>query len=396
MSDKDIVYLETRMDRLRGRWRAMSRTARVGIASMLFGFIGLITCWFLSFLPFLSIPFSMIGLGLGVVASATAFYLNRRRDAFWFPLIGVVISLMGLAIGVGNWTRHNQQTQQQQLQEARQASQAARAQLHGRWQRGDQGEQRSLEFTPAGTVLLVYNVAGDDDSSGRRVEFVGKYDVKQNALAIGFDADSVLGATRYDFDFVAGDQLLLRTSSRFTGTQDVSGRWQRVAAPPPPTAAQREIAAYRQQLKQFQSQHERIKSLLADFESQRSQMIENLKPYENGREKDDRWQVYARELNTLVNQIDLVKRHQPVLEQAMVRLEAAIANRTRKAEFESLGLSTKQLEEILYTADRLDDELKSAKVSELVEDLSLEKVVEQELQKDHSDDPPKPPDKKSP
>ena len=388
MSKQDeIVYLETRKERWRGRWRAMSRTARIGVVSIIFGAIGLLTCWLVSYVPFLSVPFSLIGFVLGLGASLTSMYLDRRRDAFWFPLIGLVLSLLGLMIGVGNWFYHDRQAGIEAAEQVRAQDEAQRSRLVGRWRQQGSPNGMTAEFTPAGSIVVGKKTSGDE--SGDEIEeTIGKYSLRGTSVAIGFaKTGSNSDVTSYSFDFVSDKELLLQRGGRLSSRFDLSGRWQRVGPPPAPTEIEREIAGYRQQLEKFQSQRTQIVGLLDTFETQRTDLLTKLRAYDDGRAKDAQWKVFASELNTLVNQIEVIRKREPMLQDAIVSLQAAISNRTRKAELVAVGMTDEHLHEILLTRDRLNEELQSAKVQELLQDLTLDDVVEQEMHRAGSKEP---------
>ena len=161
----------------------------------------------------------------------------------------------------------------------------------------------------------------------------------------------------------------------------MSGIWNRVGPPRALSAAEKEISDYQEKLKRFQNQEQKIDDLIVKFESEREALLQRLRPYEEGEAKDDKWLVWARELNTLVDQISLLRDRKPRLAQAIVRLDAAIGHLTRQAELDQSGMDTKQLEELLLTTDKLDDELKSIETKAAVEEFILQQTVKDELEK---------------
>ena len=82
-----------------------------------------------------------------------------------------------------------------------------------------------------------------------------------------------------------------------------------------------------------------------------------------------------------MDQISLLRDRKPRLAQAIVRLDAAIGHLTRQAELDQSGMDTKQLEELLLTTDKLDDELKSIETKAAVEEFILQQTVKDELEK---------------
>lgn len=377
-----IVYLETRRERWKGRWQAMSRIARMGIVSTVFGLIGLVTCFLLSFIPFLSLPFSMIGLLIGLFSLVAGFLHNLRRDGFWFPLAGTVISLLGLAIGLGAYADYNE-SQKKEKEDERQAEiDRQRQQFVGRWLKGNGDSQQSLEMTEAGSLLWK-----GPDSGSEAEETVARFQFRESSLVISFGEsgpDSTRSMVRYRVDTSRKDKLLLSDRKVVSGNAsiDMSGSWNRVGPPRVLTAAEKEIADYRSKLERFQEQQLKIDELISRFEEDRMELIEKLRPYEEGQARDERWSVWARELNTLVGQIRLLKDRKPRLANAIVRLDVAIGRLTRQAELDQTGMDTGQLEELLMTTDRLDEELKSMETAEAVEEFILQQVIEDEIGKE--------------
>jgi hypothetical protein len=379
MSENDIVYLETRMQRIRGRWHAMSRIARMGIVSSIFGAIGLLTSFLQDWIPFLSMPFSMVGLLIGCVAFLAGFYQNLRRDGFWFPLFGCVLSMLGLSIAAGGWNRVVETRMREREQQREEALAEVRSRLAGRWLKGSGDQQQSLEMTEGGSLLW----RGPDAASEAEVT-VARFEAGDSSLVIFFgDSGAVRtrSLVRYRIDASISDRLLVSDRRVISGNarMDMSGVWNRVGPPRKLTDAEQQIAEYRSQLQQFQEQEQRLSRLLADFESDRQELLDRLRPYEEGQPRDDRWTVWARELSTLVDQIRLLKDRQPTLQQAIVRLEAAIGHLTRQAELDQTGLDRTQLESLLLATDRLDEELRSIKTRESAEEFILQQTVQDEL-----------------
>lgn len=380
-NNNEIVYLESKMDRFKGRWQAMSRIARMGIVSTVFGTIGLLTCFLLSFIPFLALPFSMIGFLIGSVALGAGFYHNLRRDGFWFPLIGTVLSLLGLAIGMGAFADYHEDQQKEKEDERKAALAQQREQFVGRWLKGDGNKQQSLEMTEAGSLLW----KGPETASSAEAT-VAKFNFKEASLVISFGdigPDHKRAMVRYNVDTSKKDKLLLSDRRVVSGDAsiDMSGIWNRVGPPRALSAAEKEIADYQEKLERFRVQAKKIDDLVVKFESERQELLGKLRPYADGKERDDRWIVWARELNTLVDQVQLLKDRKPRLSQAIVRLDAAIGHLTRQAELDQSGMDTKQLEELLLTTDKLDDELKSIETKDSVEEFILQQTIKDELEK---------------
>ncbi len=380
MNDKDIVYLETRSQRWKGRWHAMSRIARMGIVSTIFGGIGLLTCWLPTSVPFLSLPFSVVGLLIGTVAFLVGFYHNLRRDGFWFPLFGSVLSMLGLSIGLAGWNQTLDRRELEEQQQHQAAMDQARDRLVGRWL-GDSGEQQSLQMTAAGSLLW-----SSPEATGDAESTIARYQFRDDFLIISYGErgpQASRSIVRYLADTSSDNRLLLSDRRVVSGQAmiDLSGVWKRVGPPRALTESERAIDDYREKRERFQQQHDEIAVLLDKFQLQREALLEKLRPYQNGLEKDDRWSVWARELNTLRDQIQLLQERKPRLQQAIVRLESAISHLTRQTEMDQSGLSRGQLEELMLTREQLDEKLRAMETSQAVEDVILQQTVQEELDK---------------
>ena len=382
----DIVYLESRMGRIRGRWRAMSRIARLGIVSVVFGLIGLLTSFFLTFIPFLSFPFSMVGLVIGGLAFGAGFYHNLRRDGFWFPLAGVVLSLLALAISMGNWSNHQENEKRDRKAGQQAALDEARQKFAGRWLRDDSDaagnvdSPSSLEMTEAGSLLWVITKGGETDQG------VARFDFRESSIVVSF-GDTGQGQrsmVRYRVDTSRPRQLLLSDRRQILGKtgSDFTGVWNHAGPPRMLSAAEKVIADYRNKLQRFETQSTEVDGLVQKFERQRRELLDRLRPYEAGElEKDEAWRIQARELGTVVNQIALLNRRKPQIERAILLLETAIGRIGRQAELDQIGLDTRQLEDLLLTTDRLEDQLKRETLDENVQQILLDQVVQGELKK---------------
>ncbi|MGI9519741.1 MAG: hypothetical protein ACR2NP_21990 [Pirellulaceae bacterium] len=384
---QDIVYLETRVHRWKGRWRAMDRVPRMGIVATIFGTIGLLTSFVLKFIPFLSIPFSLVGLLLGAVAFLIGFYQNRRRDGFWFPLAGLILSLLGLAIGIANWSGYVTDQEQKQREAMLAAEAELKAQLTGRWLKEEGDGQQSLEITEAGSLLWS---DGSGSGEGTVEETIARYKFKNSLLVISFGADDGGTATmvRYNVDLTQENQLLLSDRRLEAGNlaTDMGGRWKRVGPPRKLTAAEQEIADYEAKRDRFRQQYEQLSTTLQEFQTEREELLVRLEPYSNGQERDERWTVWAQDLNTVVTQIRTLEGRLPQLDQAIVVLESAIASLKRQSQLDQAGLDNEQLEDLLLTTERLEEELRSLEVDESVEELVLDRVVEEEQKKKSAGD----------
>ncbi len=379
---QEIVYLETRVDRWKGRWRAMDRVPRMGIVSTIFGAIGLVTSFVLKFIPLLSIPFSLVGLLIGAVAFLIGFYQNRRRDGFWFPLTGLILSLAGLAIGLANWNSYVKNQEQKEREAVLAAEAELRSQLVGRWLKVEGSGQHSLEVTEAGSLLWS---DGSGNGEGTVEETIARYKFKNALLVISFPAGDggTVTMVRYNVDLTQENQLLLSNRRLESGTlaTDMSGRWKRVGPPRKLTAAEQDIADFEAKRDRFRQQYEQLSDTLQEFQAEREVLLERLEPYSNGQERDDRWTVWAQDLNTVATQIGLVEGRLPQLDQAIVVLESAIASLKRQSQLDRAGLDNEQLEDLLLTTERLEDELRSLEVDESVEELVLDRVIEEERKK---------------
>ena len=382
----EIVYLESRLDRFKGRWRAMSRIARMGIVSIIFGSIGLLGCFFLRFIPFLSLPFSAIGLVIGGIAFVLGFVKNLRRDGFWFPLTGTVLSLLGLALAFGNWNNYLDDREQRKQQEIQAELQRDQERYVGRWLK-DNGEsqqpQQSLEMTAAGSLLWRGPERGESAEAT-----VARYQLKGSYLVISFGEEGGQNArsiVRYNVDTSRKDTLLLSDRRVVSGGAviDMGGVWKRVGPPRILTEAEKKAADYQSKLDRFRTQLESINELIASFDQQRQQLLEKLRPYEEqGETRDESWTVWARELDKLLEQIELLERRRPTLEQTVVMLEAAIGRLTRQAKLDRTEINSGQLEQLLMDHDELESELKSMQVREEVEEFVLQQTVTEELGKE--------------
>ncbi|MDG2014806.1 MAG: hypothetical protein P8J33_14965 [Pirellulaceae bacterium] len=381
MNENEIVYLETRMDRFQGRWQAMSRIARMGIVASLFSAIGLLTCGFQAWIPFMSMPFSVIGLLIGMTAFLAGLYHNLRRDGFWFPLSGVVLGALGLSIALAGWYGVLESREQERLLQKRQAVSEIRQRFLGAWTKNKGELQQDLELTEAGSLLWI----GATDRDGSAKQAVAKFEVSDSVLVVSFtsgEGEKQRALIRYGADWSQQNELLLSQRRSISGETDfdLSGVWRRKSKPRDLTELEQEIAGYQKTLTTLLTQDRRMTQLATKFEGSRQQLLANLQPYADGKPHDDQWDIWARELSSLREQLDYLELRQPKLKQAIMRLEAAIDRKMRKVELDEVRIDHQQLADLLLTSERLDEELKILKQQQAVEQVILRQTVDREMQ----------------
>ncbi|MCP4078897.1 MAG: hypothetical protein GY743_01480 [Planctomycetaceae bacterium] len=385
MNEEEIVYLETRMDRFHGRWQAMSRIARMGIVASLFSAIGLLTCGFQAWIPFLSMPFSVIGLLIGLTAFLAGLYHNLRRDGFWFPLLGVVLGMLGLSIALAGWFGVLESRKQELRLQQQKAFAEMRQQFLGSWLKNDDDVRHAMEFTESGSLLWT----GNADPGGQAKQAVAKFDIRKSVLVVSlnnWEAQNNRALIRYTVDWSQQNELLLGQRRLIFGETefDLSGVWKRKSKPRELTKLEQEIAGYQKTLASLIMQERRIATLSTKFEESRQQLLTDLQPYADGKSPDDQWNVWAQELASLREQLDYLQSRQPKLKQAIIRLEAAIDRKMRKVKLDEVRIDHQQLAELILTTERLDEELKILKQQPSVEEVILQQTVDREMQQKSS------------
>ncbi len=379
----DIIFLETRRQRIKRRWQGMSRIGRLGVISIIFGGIGFLTCWLFTILPYVSVPFSLIGLCVGISATVWGFVNNEKLFGFWLPLMGLVLSAVGLAIAAMNYSEGLSKQQKQEFRNS------PAGQLIGVWELEGASDPTFLSFAENGNAVLTQmtNIGepgvGDE---GRPVDKLAQFNAERMLLTLSFrTGQDRFGTCDFQHQIIKKSRLVIEDMDSSCREFDLRGSWNLISTTVPEgQQADSELEQYQEKLKELKREQTRIELSRDEFNDQKDSILKKLQPYEDGtEERDDAWEVHAQDLKIIVDQIQVIERRLPKLDAAIVRLESAIGNRIRQAQMDKLGLSDEQLRELLRIRIEIDDELQSKADAgaDDIGELELRRIIDEQFQK---------------
>lgn len=358
----------------------MSWIGRLGIISIIFGGIGFLTCWLFSILPFLSLPFSIAGLGFATIATVSGFVKNERWYGFWLPVLGLVLSAIGLAVATKNYNDYLARQKQEEIKNS------PAMKLVGVWEKENEQPPMFLNFTENGNVVFTTMIESKAvNQSDHVVDRLARYDVERAVLSVQQNRRESESKCDFQFQLINENRLILDRISIDCEYFLLTGTWRLVSSETTdePVVADEQLAEYQRKLDELKSDQARFEKSLTIFNSEREKILSNLKSYEvSNRERDEAWEIHARDLKILVDQIEVIQRRLPRLEAAIIRLESAISNRIRQTQMDRLGLSDEQLSKLLRITIEIDDALESKADMGPIAELELQEIINQQMNQD--------------
>ena len=288
---------------------------------------------------------SMFGYitGVAFVLRSLISQPGRERSlirAIWLPV------LLGFCIGVGV---------------CRNDSLAVDSSLTGRWQSNEYPE-KMIEFTARGKLLY------DRDGYSE----VGLFSVSGDRLRVD-RGDSTGGyESRYEVEFLGQDEVVLACTEDGLYFDNLAGRWQRLTPD-----AQAENSTQENQLTELIARRDDLHRLLIKRDAERSLLLKRL---DSQSPNSEAWLVQARELRSVVIQINVLMNRLDTFESVIAKLETMTRSKQRTLELEQLGLTTQELNQLSQSTYELDHQLRSTMESGEVSDFELRAFIENQHQ----------------
>jgi hypothetical protein len=340
-----------------------------GVTSLSLGIASVLTALIFSFcLPWLSLPFASLGITFAGLAIYFSISNHRHGPGLGMAIFGLITSLLSLAITIGIWFTLPDQLKKL---ESKLPSNQDAAELVGIWKRADSDEIR-LQFTNRGNVIVTTT------RSDRSYEEMGKYRVLGGALLLTDNRG--LHDSRHPFEIINDNELVIGDSSSSSAFFSTRGRWNRMTPLTPD--ANSTSNSHSVDLRDLERSRERVEKALTKYRADKQQVLVDIQQLESAEKLDeDLWNLNARELKTLVDQIRFLTLRQEKLNQAIARLETVTRFESRKAELASLGISEEELQQLSVTIYELDDELNEIARVDVAAETELKLLVDEEIQK---------------